>query len=529
MNALSATEAIRTGATALGIELGSTRIKAVLIDSTHQVLATGAFSWENSLENGLWTYRLEDAVAGLQASFADLAADVQAKYGLPLTTVGALGISGMMHGYIALDEDGKQLAPFLTWRNTNTPEAAEALTELFQFNIPLRWSISQLYQAILNNEVHVPHIRSLTTLAGYIHCLLTGRRVLGVCDGSGMFPIDPATGSYDAEMLAKFSDLIAARQYPWQIQQILPQVLCAGADAGCLTAEGAKLLDPTGTLQPGIPMVPPEGDAGTGMVATNAVAAGTGNVSAGTSIFSMVVLQKNLSKLYRDIDMVATPGGLPVAMVHCNNGSSELDAWMRMFREIVELSGGDASNLYTDLFNKSLEGDPDCGGILLYNYIAGEHITGVSEGRPLLVRKPENKLSLANFMRSQICGTMASLALGNRILKDEQVQIRQLTGHGGLFKTPGVAQRYLAAAMNSPVTVMTTAGEGGPFGMAVLAAYRAYAQDMPLESYLQNLVFRDAESITVTPTEEETAGFGRYLESYRKGLALEHCALENIN
>ena len=525
----SAMEAIGTGRTALGIELGSTRIKAVLIDETHQVLATGAFSWENRLENGLWTYRLEDAVAGLQASFADLAANVQAKYGLPLTPVGALGISGMMHGYIALDRDGKQLSPFLTWRNTNTGAAADALTELFQFNVPMRWSISHLYQMVLSDAAHVPQIRSLTTLAGYIHSLLTGRRVIGVGEASGMFPIDPATGSYDAAMLEKFSGLIAGRNYPWKIQQILPRVLSAGADAGCLTIDGAKLLDPTGTLQPGIPMVPPEGDAGTGMVATNAVAAGTGNVSAGTSIFSMVVLQKNLSKLYRDIDMVATPGGLPVAMVHCNNGSSELDAWMRMFREIVELSGRDASDLYTKLFLKSLEGDADCGGILLYNYIAGEHITGVSEGRPLLVRKPENKLSLANFMRSQICGTMASLALGNRILKDEQVQIRQLTGHGGLFKTPGVAQRYLAAAMNSPVTVMTTAGEGGPYGMAVLAAYRAHAKDMPLESYLDNMVFRDAESVTVTPTEEEVAGFNRYLESYRKGLALEHCALDTIN
>ena len=525
----SAVDAIRTGATALGIELGSTRIKAVLIDESHQVLATGAFSWENRLENGLWTYRLEDAVAGLQASFADLAANVQAKYGLPLATVGAMGISGMMHGYIALDANGKQLSPFLTWRNTNTGAAANALTELFQFNVPMRWSISHLYQMILSDAAHVPQIRALTTLAGDIHSLLTGNRVIGVGEASGMFPIDPATGSYDAVMLEKFSALIADRKYPWTTQEILPRVLSAGADAGCLTIDGAKLLDPTGTLQPGIPMVPPEGDAGTGMVATNAVAAGTGNVSAGTSIFSMVVLQKNLSKLYRDIDMVATPGGLPVAMVHCNNGSSELDAWMRMFREILEVSGGDTSNLYTDLFNKSLEGEADCGGILLYNYIAGEHITGVSEGRPLLVRKPESKLSLANFMRSQICGTMASLALGNRILQDEQVQIRQLTGHGGLFKTPGVAQRYLAAAMNSPVTVMTTAGEGGPYGMAVLAAYRAHAKDMPLESYLQNVVFRDAESVTVAPTEEEVAGFNRYLESYRKGLALEHCALDTIN
>ena len=521
-------DAIRTGRTALGIELGSTRIKAVLIDEGHRVLAAGSYSWENRLENGLWTYRLEDAVAGLQASFADLAANVKRAYGLALTTVGALGISGMMHGYIALDEAGNQLAPFLTWRNTNTPKAAEALTELFQFNIPLRWSISQLYQAILNDEAHVAKIRSLTTLAGYIHGLLSGRRVLGVCDASGMFPIDSETGDFDAEMLGKFSALIANRNYPWTLREILPTVLSAGADAGCLTEEGAKLLDPTGCLQPGIPLVPPEGDAGTGMVATNAVDAGTGNVSAGTSIFSMVVLQKKLSRLYRDIDMVTTPSGRPVAMVHCNNGSSELDAWMRLFQEILEISGADASNLYTDLFNKSLEGDTDCGGILLYNYIAGEHITGVSQGRPLLVRKPEHKLSLANFMRSQICGTMASLALGNQILKDEQVQIRQLTGHGGLFKTPGVAQRYLAAAMNSPVTVMTTAGEGGPYGMALLAAYRLKKDEMTLENYLQDVVFRDTESLTVAPTEEEVAGFAQYLDAYRKGLTLVHCAVENI-
>ena len=528
MNRQTAIDAIRAGKTALGIELGSTRIKAVLIDRNHRVLATGAFGWENRLENGLWTYHLEDAVVGLQACFADLAADVKHTYGLELTTVGAMGISGMMHGYIALDAEGKQLAPFLTWRNTNTPEAAATLTELFQFNIPLRWSISQLYQAILNNEAHVPNIRAITTLAGYIHHLLTGRRVIGVGEASGMFPIDSETGDFDAAMLEKFSGLIADRKYPWAIREILPEVLAAGQDAGCLTLDGAKLLDPTGTLQPGIPMAPPEGDAGTGMVATNAVDAGTGNVSAGTSIFSMVVLQKKLSKLYRDIDMVTTPSGRPVAMVHCNNGSSELDAWMRMFQELLAVAGAEDADIYTKLFNKSLEGDSDCGGLLLYNYIAGEHITGVSQGRPLLVRKPECKLTLANFMRSQICGTMASLALGNRILKDEQVQIRQLTGHGGLFKTPGVAQRYLAAAMNSPVTVMTTAGEGGPYGMAVLAAYMLKKNEMTLESYLQDVVFRDAESLTVTPTEEEVAGFQRYLDAYRKGLALEHCAVENI-
>ena len=523
-------DAIRTGKTALGIELGSTRIKAVLINEEHQVLANGSFSWENRLENNLWTYHLDDAVRGLQESFADLASDVKNKYGQELTTIGAIGISGMMHGYLALDKDGSQLAPFLTWRNTNTAAAAGELTELFQFNIPLRWSISQLYQAILNKEDHVPQVAYITTLAGYIHYLLSGRKVMGVGEASGMFPIDSAAMDYDQKMLDQFQDLIADRGFGWNIRDILPKVLTAGQDAGCLTEAGAKLLDPTGRLQPGIPMAPPEGDAGTGMVATNSVDAGTGNVSAGTSIFSMVVLEKKLSKLYQDIDMVTTPSGRPVAMVHCNNGASELDAWMRMFGQMLKAVGAEVStgDLYGRLFGESLEADADYDGVILYNYVSGEPVTGLTDGRPLLVRRKDSRLSLANFMRSQIYSIFASLAVGHRILNDEQVRIKRLTGHGGLFKTPGVAQRYLAAAMNSPVSVMKTAGEGGPYGMAILAAYMLHKDEMTLEDYLQNVVFGGVEGSTMEPDPADVAGYAAYLADYCAGLPLEHTAVNCV-
>lgn len=523
-------DAIRTGKTALGIELGSTRIKAVLINEEHQVLANGSFSWENRLENNLWTYHLDDAVRGLQESFADLASDVKNKYGQELTTIGAIGISGMMHGYLALDKDGSQLAPFLTWRNTNTAAAAGELTELFQFNIPLRWSISQLYQAIVNKEDHVPQVAYITTLAGYIHYLLSGRKVMGVGEASGMFPIDSAAMDYDQKMLDQFQDLIADRGFGWNIRGILPKVLTAGQDAGCLTEAGAKLLDPTGRLQPGIPMAPPEGDAGTGMVATNSVDACTGNVSAGTSIFSMVVLEKKLSKLYQDIDMVTTPSGRPVAMVHCNNGASELDAWMRMFGQMLKAVGAEVStgDLYGRLFGESLEADADCDGVILYNYVSGEPVTGLTNGRPLLVRRKDSRLSLANFMRSQIYSIFASLAVGHRILNDEQVRIKRLTGHGGLFKTPGVAQRYLAAAMNSPVSVMKTAGEGGPYGMAILAAYMLHKDEMTLEDYLQNVVFGGVEGSTMEPDPADVAGYAAYLADYCAGLPLEHTAVNCV-
>lgn len=521
-------QAILTGKTALGIELGSTRIKAVLIGHDHQVLATGAFSWENRLEKDLWTYHLEDAILGVQTAFAELVKNVKEQYGVALTTVGTIGISGMMHGYLPLDANGNQLADFLTWRNTNTGRAADALTELFQFNIPLRWSISHLYQAMLDGREHVEKIAHITTLSGYIHYLLTGNVVIGIGEASGMFPIDSTILDYDSGMLTKFDAVAQKMGYFWDIRQVLPKVLSAGAEAGVLTAAGAALLDPTGILQPGIPMVPPEGDAGTGMVATNSVAAGTGNVSAGTSIFTMVVLEKALSKLYRDIDMVTTPSGLPVAMVHCNNGASELDGWMGMFTQLAQLLGADAEDFYAKLFNESLKGDADCGGLLVYNYVSGEPITGLNDGRPLLVRPKDSKLTLANFMRSQIYGIWASLAVGMEIFTDEKVNVRRLTGHGGLFKTPGVAQKYLAAAVNSAVTVMQTAGEGGPYGMALLAAYRNYREQMPLEDFLEQEVFAGAKSMTLQPEESEVAAFAAYLERYRKALALEHTAVECV-
>lgn len=525
-------EIIRSGRTALGIELGSTRIKSVLIDAEkYTILASGSFQWENRLENGLWTYHLDDAIRGLQESYADLAKNVREDYGIPLKTIGAIGISGMMHGYLALDQNGRQLAPFLTWRNTNTTEAAGELMELFQFNIPLRWSIAQLYQAILEGQAHVSQIDYITTLAGYIHLRLSGERVLGIGEASGMFPIDSGRMDYDAKMLAKFDDLVAGRGYPWRIKDILPRVLVAGDNACKLTAEGAKLLDPGGSLRPGIPMAPPEGDAGTGMVATNSVEACTGNVSAGTSIFSMVVLEKRLSRIYKDIDMVTTPSGRPVAMVHCNNGTSEIDAWIRLFREFATACGLKITDgeIYRVLFQQSLQAAADCDGVLLFNYLSGEPVTGLTEGRPLLVRGPNSKLTLANFMRSQIYSVFSALAVGMKILEKEQVRIKRLTGHGGLFKTPGVAQRLLAAAMGSPITVMETAGEGGPYGMALLTAYMLNRQtDQSLEDYLQKKVFGDTEGTTCVPNAAEQAGYARYLEKYCQALRVEEAAVNCV-
>lgn len=517
--------AIQAGKTALGIELGSTRIKAVLIDENHNVLASGQFSWENRLENGLWTYSLKDAITGLQKSYAMLANNVRERLGTELVTVGAIGISGMMHGYLALDAAGRQLAPFLTWRNTNTAEAGDALTELFHCNVPLRWSIAQLYQAVLNHETHVAEIAQLTTLAGYVHFLLTGERVLGIGDAAGMFPIDYEQKDFDAHMLAQFDALTEPYGYSWKLREILPKVLTAGQHAGRLTEAGAKLLDPHGKLRPGIPFAPPEGDAATGMVATDSVAEGTGNVSAGTSIFSMVVLKKKLSRVYRDIDLVSTPSGRPVAMIHCNNGTSELDTWMRLFAEVLTSVGAEFSTekLYTVLFQHSLQGDAD--GILLYNYVSGEPITGLNDGRPLLVRKKSSRLSLANFMRVQIFSVLASLAVGMRILKEEGLQVSRLTAHGGLFRTAGVAQRFLAAAMGAPVTVMQTASEGGPFGMALLALYLLKGSPCPLEEYLHHCVFSQAEAITECSEKDEIEKFAAYLQDYCTGLQIECSAV----
>ena len=490
----------------LGIELGSTRIKAVLVGDTCKPVAQGDFTWENRLENGIWTYPLEEVWQGVQAAYAALAADVLAKCGQPLTTVGCIGVSAMMHGYLAFDAAGKLLVPFRTWRNTMTGAAAEELTAAFGFNIPQRWSIAHLYQAMLNREPHLPQLDFFTTLAGYVHWQLTGRKVLGEGDASGMFPINSATGGYDAAMLAKFNALADKQGCPVDLVKLLPAVLPAGEDAGMLTVEGAKRLDPTGTLQPGIPFCPPEGDAGTGMVATNSVAPRTGNVSAGTSIFAMVVLEKPLSRVYPEIDMVTTPDGAAVAMVHCNNCTSDLNAWVDLLAESAALCGADIDKgaLFTLLFNESLHGAPDCGGITPVNYISGESVTHLDAGVPLLLRRPDSAFTLANFMRSQLCAVMAALAVGMRILEDEQVKIDHLTGHGGIFKTPGVAQRYLAAAMAAPVSVLSGAGEGGPYGMALLAQYlTVHAAGRTLEDFLEQDVFRVEESSVYVPTSEE--------------------------
>ncbi len=524
-------EAIAGGVTALGIELGSTRIKSVLIDKEHNILANGVYEWENSFENGLWTYKLEDAVAGLQASYADLAADVRENYGVELRKIGAVGISGMMHGYLALDSENRQLAPFLTWRNTNTTRAAAELTELFDFNVPLRWSISQLYEAILEGQSHVEKVDYITTLAGYIHLLLSGRRVLGIGEASGMFPIDSSTGEFDSRMLDKFDALIADRGYSWDIRDILPEVLKAGEPAGYLTKDGALLLDPSGKLEAGVPMAPPEGDAGTGMTATNAVRVRTGNVSAGTSIFAMIVLENRLSRIYKDIDIVTTPTGWPVAMVHCNNGTSELDAWVDIFEQLLSGLGAEVpkDRLYTFLFNESLNGEPDCGHVQIFNYLSGEPVTGLTDGRPMLMRRADGAFTLANFMRSQIYSVIAAMTIGMRILADEKVKIERLTGHGGLFKTPGVAQRYMAAAVGVPITVTETAGEGGPYGMALLAAYLIWRESgESLEDYLEKRVFNGAASSVIRPDESDVEGYRKYLKEYEELLPVEKLATEKF-
>lgn len=516
---------------ALGIEFGSTRIKAVLVDGSHAPVAQGDFTWENQLKDGVWTYPLEAVHTGLQHAYAALAADVQAKYGQPITTVGCIGISAMMHGYLAFDGAGQLLVPFRTWRNTMTGPAAAELTEALGFNIPQRWSIAHFYQALLNEEGHLGELAFFTTLAGYVHWRLTGQKVLGVGDASGMFPIDSATGGYDAEMLKTCSRLIAGHGFGRELAELLPAVLPAGADAGALTAEGARLLDPTGTLQPGVPFCPPEGDAGTGMVATNSVAPRTGNVSAGTSIFAMVVLEKALSKVYPEIDMVTTPAGDPVAMVHCNNCTSDLNAWVELLAQNAELCGAKVNKgeLFTKLFNLSLQGAPDCGGVIPVNYYSGEGVTHFDAGRPMLLRGPESDFSLANLMRANIYSAFATLAIGLDILNEEHVTLDTLLGHGGLFKTPGVAQRYLAAAAHTAVTCTETAGEGGPYGMALLAAYRVeHADGETLASYLQNRVFAGAASTTLNPDAADEAGFAAFLKEYKKALCAERTAVETM-
>ena len=510
--------------TVLGIELGSTRIKAVLIDQRHLPIAQGDHEWENQLVNGIWTYSMEAVHSGLQHCFANLKADVKAKFGQELSTVGAIGVSAMMHGYLPFDKDGRQLAEFRTWRNTITGPAAEELTALFGFNIPQRWSIAHLYQAILNGEEHVKDIAFLTTLAGYIHWQLTGEKVMGVGEASGMFPIDSRKLDYDEDMLRKFQVLTGV-----QLRQILPRVLTAGESGGTLTESGARFLDPSGTLLPGIPVAPCEGDAGTGMAATNSVRPRTGNVSAGTSDFAMIVTEKPLG-VHREIDMVTTPAGAPVAMVHCNNCTSDINAWVNLFAEYSELMGlpVNKGEIFTRLFRKALEGDADCGGLMSFNYFSGEGVTDLDEGRPLFARMPNASFTLANFMRTHLLSALATLKIGLDILtQTEQVPIDKLYGHGGFFKTPGVGQRMLSAAVGAPVSVMETAGEGGPYGMALLGAYMLWKEEgESLADYLDNKVFAGTEASTLMAEPSDIAGFSVFLSRYQKALPVEKCATE---
>ena len=524
-------ELIESGRAVMGLEFGSTRIKAVLIDEDHVPVAGGDHEWENRFENGVWTYSLDDIHEGLQDCFRKLKEDVKDKYDVKLNKLAAIGISGMMHGYLPFDKDGKLLAPFRTWRNTITGEAASALTKEFDFNVPQRWSISHLYQAILNKEDHVKDIAFLTTLAGYIHWMLTGEKVMGVGEASGMFPINDKTRDYDSAMMDKFNALIADRGFAWKLADILPKVLNAGENAGVLTEEGAKFLDPTGELEAGTPLCPPEGDAGTGMAATNSIAVRTGNVSAGTSFFAMVVLEKSMSKVHEEIDMVTTPDGAPVAMVHCNNGTTDLNGWVNLFKEYEEAKGNkpDMGELYGLLYNKALEGDKNCGGLLAYNYNAGEAVTGLNAGRPLFVRTPDARFTLANFMRSHLYASLATLKIGCDILfKEENVKVDKLFGHGGFFKTKGVGQSMLAAAMNAPVAVMKTAGEGGPWGMALLAAYMLNGKGTTLPVYLSDKVFGGDSGDVMEPDQADVKGFDEYVEAYKKTLPAEAAAAENF-
>ncbi len=525
---LDAKSTIETGKAILGIELGSTRIKAVLIDQENKPIAQGSHSWENQLVDGLWTYSLDAIWHGLQDCYADLRSNVQKQYGIEIESLAAMGVSAMMHGYMAFNEKAEILAPFRTWRNTNTGRAAAELSELFVYNIPLRWSISHLYQAILNDEPHIKDIHYLTTLAGYVHWQLTGEKVLGIGDASGMLPIDTSTKDYSAQMIEKFDKLIAPKGYGWKVKDILPKVLLAGADAGMLTTEGAKRLDVSGHLKAGIPVCPPEGDAGTGMVATNAVKQRTGNVSAGTSSFSMIVLEKELSKPYEMIDMVTTPDGSLVAMVHCNNCTSDLNAWVNIFKEYQELLGVPVNmdEIFGKLYNHALTGDTDCGGLISYNYISGEPVTGLEEGRPLFVRSANDKFNLANFMRAHLYASVGVLKIGNDILfNDEKIKVDRITGHGGLFKTKGVGQRVLAAAINSPISVMETAGEGGAWGIALLASYLVNnATGQTLADFLDKQVFADNTGIEIAPTAEDVAGFNAYIKNYKAGLPIEEAA-----
>ncbi|UYT86936.1 xylulokinase [Priestia megaterium] len=524
-------QAIAKGKTSLGIELGSTRIKAVLINENFETIASGSYEWENLLEDGFWTYNLLDIITGLQSAYREMKQEVERSYGITIRTVGSIGVSAMMHGYMAFDKTGELLVPFRTWRNATTSAAAKELTEHFQFNIPERWSIAHLYQAIINQEKHLPRIDYMTTLAGYIHWLLTGSKALGIGDASGMFPIDERTQNYSEDMMKQFDELISYKGYPWQLSDILPAVHTSGEQAGTLTAIGASILDQSKNLQPGIPFCPPEGDAGTGMVATNSVRKCTGNVSVGTSVFAMIVLDKKLSNVYPEIDLVTTPNGSPVGMVHANNCSSDLNAWLGLFREFLEAMGQkvESDKLFEVMLNKALEADPDGGGLLSYGYFSGENITGVESGRPLFVRSAKSNFNLANFMRTHLFTAFGALKIGMDLLvKEENVKIHSILAHGGLFKTPVVGQKMMAAAINTPVSVMDTAGEGGAWGMAILSSYMLNkSENESLEDFLDDKVFKEVTAQEIYPDELDVKGFEAFIKRYKKGLVIEKTAAEH--
>ena len=529
---MTAKEAMVTGKTALGIEFGSTRIKAVLIDYSGTVLAVGIHDWENSFEQGIWTFHLQEIYDGLRSCYHSLKMAVREQYGITLSKVGSIGISAMMHGYMAFDQQGKLLAPFQTWRNTNTQQAADILTKLFQFNIPLRWTVAHLYQRILDDEAHVAHIDYVSTLAGFIHWQLTGEKVIGIGDASGMFPVDPLTNDYVENMVNKYNQLLEPYHFSWQLRDIFPKVLVAGEKAGMLTARGAKLLDEEGDLESGIPFCPPEGDAGTGMTATNAVAPRTGNVSAGTSTFAMIVLEHPLKELHREIDMVATPTGAPCAMSHANNGTTDLNAWVNLFGEFSALMGHpvDAGELFTKLYTNSLQGEADAGGLLPYGYYSGENITMINEGRPIFLRTTKSHFNLANFMRANLYTSLGAVKIGLDILRDEGVKVDRIMGHGGFFKTKGVGQRYLSAACEAPVTVMNTASEGGAWGIALLAAYLIDQQPQEtLGDYLDQRIFAHLDGDTLNATPEDITGFQKFMKHYRAGLRVEKAAISAMD
>ena len=531
MNGDKVKKDIRSGNTSLGIEFGSTRIKAVLIGEDFSPIALGNHNWENELIDGVWTYSLDAIWNGLRDCYSSLKDDVFANYGITLESIGSIGISAMMHGYLVFDKDDNLLVPFRTWRNTITAESSEILVELFNYPIPYRWSISHLYQAIINGEPHVANIAYITTLAGYVHWQLTGKKMVGVGEASGMFPVDTETRQFSRRMIDDFDALIDPIGYDWKLDDLLPNVLSAGESAGTLTKNGAKLIDCEGSLGDGIPFCPPEGDAGTGMVATNSISPKTGNVSAGTSIFLMAVLEKDLGEVHSEINLVTTPAGDPVAMVHCNNCTGDIDAWVKIFSEFCKTAGLEISKqeLYDTLYFSALEADSDCGGLLSYNYISGESITKLNEGRPLFVRMPDSSFSLANFIRTHLYSALATLKIGFDILeKDKGVKLEKIYGHGGFFKTERVGQQMMATALDIPITVMETAGEGGPWGMALLAAYSRCKGSETLDSFLDNKVFKNSKGSTIEPKKQDVEGFEIFMKRYREGLEIEMMAIERI-